>query len=106
MILGMLTNILGTLPDAIILCVNPYDDMEYIERTIHFLEAAIECKVISIVVFPMDMNGVNGAKRRLSEEKYIKIKSQMEDFFHIPIYMLGNNNDMKDLFGKIISFFE
>lgn len=98
--------LLGTLPDAIILCVNPYDDMEYIERTIHFLEAAIECKVISIVVFPMDMNGVNGAKRRLSEEKYIKIKSQMEDFFHIPIYMLGNNNDMKDLFGKIISFFE
>lgn len=44
--------ILGTTPDVVILCVNPFDDVEYIKRTIAFLESIVECEVIGVVISP------------------------------------------------------
>lgn len=46
--------LLGTLPDAVILVVNPDDQEKTIERTISFIESCVETKVIAIVVFPME----------------------------------------------------
>lgn len=43
--------LMGTQPDAVILCVNPFDDDDYIFRTINFLEASVNCKVMRCVCF-------------------------------------------------------
>lgn len=42
--------LLGTQPDSIILCVNAYDSVEYIRRTIAFFGAVVNAKVICICV--------------------------------------------------------
>lgn len=43
----------GTSPDAVILCVSADDELDYILRTIQFIESAAEAKVIAIAVFPV-----------------------------------------------------
>ena len=42
----------GIAPDAIILCVNMDDDIDYIRRTIKHIEAYVDTRVIAIVVYP------------------------------------------------------
>ena len=44
--------LIGTQPDVVILCVNPYDEPDLIKRTIKFIESSVnKCKVIALVVF-------------------------------------------------------
>ena len=96
---------LGTQLDAVILMINPYDDQEYVEQTIRYLESFGFCKVIAIVVFPMDFD--DGWKRftqkkvPLSSEKFNRIKHG----FSVPVFLLGNQGDMADLFSCIIDYF-
>lgn len=52
--------ILGTHPDAYILCVNPTDDLDYLKRTILYLESVTLAKVISIVIYPVVYKNENG----------------------------------------------
>lgn len=101
--------LLGTQPDAVILCVNPYDDLAYIKRTISFLESCVECKVIALVVFPMnvrgDWAGTFGLKKAMTNEEIENIKDRYESFFDIPTYNLGNAKDLCKVMTAIINYF-
>lgn len=101
--------LMGTQPDAVVLCINPYDEIHYLRRTVNFIEASVDSKVIALVVFPMniqeDWTGIYGAKRPLSEEAYHKLKEILYTEFHIPVYQLGNECDMTALTNTIIDFF-
>lgn len=46
--------LLASNPDAIILCINYFDDVEYISRTIKYIEALTERKVIALSMSPFD----------------------------------------------------
>ena len=101
--------LMGTNPDAVILCINPFDDIGYIERTIKFIESSVECDVIALVIFPMDIKddwaGIYGTKQPLSNEKYIIIKEQLYNRFNIPVFKLGDDNNMANLAEKVINYF-
>lgn len=58
----------GTQPDAVVLVISPYDEQEYAEHTIQYLESFGFCKVIAI-------------------------------------YLLGDEDDMSNLFTCIIDYF-
>lgn len=101
--------LIGTHPDAVILCINPFDEIEYIRRTIRFIMASVNCKVIALVVFPMDIredwSGIYGTKEKLSDEKYQKLKRSLYSNLHISVFRLGDETDMKQLFQETLSFF-
>ena len=101
--------LLGTQPDAVILCVNPFDDLFYIERTKNFIESSIECKVIALVVFPMNLKdnwaGIYGGKIKIDDGFYIRFKDELSALFNIPIYRLDYDDDIECLIENIISFF-
>lgn len=99
--------LLGTLPDAVVLCVNAYDDTHYINRTIKYIESAADCKVIAITVFPMGYDKQIGTSRlvRLPDEDIHAISINISDKTDIPVFILGNEPDMENLYSKIISFF-
>ena len=50
----------GTIPDAIVLVINEFDDINYIKRTIKFIESSIQSKVISCVISPVTKVVFNG----------------------------------------------
>jgi len=99
--------LMGTQPDAVILCVNPFDDLSHIKRTIRFIEACNDCKVIAIVVFPMDLkndwSGIYSSKIKLSDDKFTSIKSKIESEFQVPIFNLGY--DISQLYEIVIDYF-
>jgi uncharacterized NAD-dependent epimerase/dehydratase family protein len=101
--------LLGTQPDAVVLCINPFDEAEYISRTIKFVESAVDCTVIALVVFPMDIKadwtGIYGQKTPLTDEKYTTLKGELHKLFGIPVYKLGFTDDLEQLVNQIIEFF-
>lgn len=101
--------LMGTQPDCMILCVNPYDDLEYIHRTISFLESSVDGKVISICVFPMmyksGWSGMYSQKEAMREEEIEMLKLSFAKEFHVPVYRLGDEADIMTLFEAICSFF-
>lgn len=101
--------LLGTQPDAVILCINPFDEMDYIERTIRYIEAMVNSKVISIVIFPMDLKdnwtGIYGQKIALSAEKLFSLKERLLRQFSLPVYELGKESDINEMAENVIDFF-
>lgn len=101
--------LMGTQPDCIVLVVNPFDELSYIERTIAFVESCVRCKVIAFVVFPMglsdDWSGIYGRKKAISFDVQAEIKKQLFSRFKVPAYILGNEKDMCELVNVIIDYF-
>ena len=101
--------LLGTQPDATVLCINPFDEMEYIERTIGYLQSSIESQVIALVLYPMDISnkwsGVYGSRIRVEEAKIQSLSDAVQERFHLPLYCLGREKHMEDLMNTIVDFF-
>lgn len=101
--------ILGTQPDAFVLCVNQFDDINYIIRSIKFLEGITTGKVIALVLFPLKISENNmGFGFRNTPMNYEEIeltKSKFTEQFNIPVYLLGDIEEMDRLFENCVDFF-
>ncbi|GKX30393.1 hypothetical protein SH1V18_28730 [Vallitalea longa] len=101
--------IMGTQPDVVLLCVNFHDDFDYIERTIKFIESSVDCKVISLIVFPMklknDWMGMYGGKEEMTFDDFEAKCQLLRKRFNVDIYKLGNEEHMKRLVDLIIQYF-
>lgn len=101
--------LLGTQPDCVVLCVNPFDSVEYIKRTVCFIESSVDCTVAALVVFPMntreDWAEVYGYKEKLEDEKYFQIESILSEELCIPVFQLGIEKDMYELVEIVTDFF-
>lgn len=79
-------------------------------RTKLFIESSVDCKVVSFVMFPMDIKddwtGIYGQRIVITDEKYSKLSSVLYDRFSIPVYKLGNTVDMDLIVGHIIDYFD
>ena len=99
--------IMGTMPDAVVLVINPYDEYEYVVNTIAYLESFGFCKVIAIVVYPLDIDEnwkrYTHKKRSITEERLETIKKRFIDKF--PVYLLGSAKDERKLFERIIDWY-
>lgn len=99
--------LLGTLPDAVILCVNSYDEPDYVRRTIQYIESCADSKVVALVVYPMGYNNQLGRSRlvHLSDTELNSIACALSDRFCVPAYILGKESDMEKLYATVIAFF-
>ena len=101
--------LLATYPDAVVLCVNPFDMVEDIERTKRFIEAATESAVLALVVFPVDLRnpsaGIYSEKVSLTESNYRQLKKKLTEYFRLPVYRLGEADDMNHLTQICIDYF-
>lgn len=101
--------LIGTQPDAVILCINPYDDIAHIIRTIKFIESSVDCKVLSLVIFPMTIrdgwSAAFGGKRPIDDEEFEKIKREISLNINVTIYNLGNSKHIEQLLEELINYF-
>ena len=94
--------LLGSLPDAIILCVNYYDDLRYIERTINYIESLVDSKVLAISMFVFE--NINGELRRVDNFIIQKQKETIEKKLNVKVYCCDES--ILDLINKIIDFLQ
>lgn len=91
----------ATQPDYVLLCINPYDEYEYIYRTIKYIEGAIDTKVVGLVLFPnvlKEKNIFHGLVKQTlnSEEMQSKIKG-LEEEFGVKVYSANASGISQDI---------
>lgn len=98
--------LMGLQSDLIVLCVNPFDEIDYIHYTIQYLEGISQCKVCSLVLFPMtyyhDWRGTFGAKQRMNEEGITEHCTWLEKTLSLPCYSLDDFRSIEKLFTFLI----
>ena len=99
--------LLSIQPDAVVLCVNIFDENEYIERTIKYIESCADCDVIALAVFPMDHDEKYSSNVLLPIDNDRKNwgKSEFTKLYKRPVYILGDSDDMENLYLQIIKYF-
>jgi hypothetical protein len=101
--------LLGSSPDATILCINAYDDLDYIQRSIKYLESAIDSTGVGLVLTPvlrtLDYSNLGRGIEIISKEELIKHKEDFESKLKRKVFILNNEEDIKDLFNSCIEHF-
>lgn len=101
--------LLGTLPDAFILCVNPNDEIEYIQRTVQYIECLIGAKNIGVVLYPIKTTagktGINMTKKIIDISEFDEIKKTLNDELSVSVYNLTSKDSINELVNGIIDFF-
>lgn len=101
--------LMGTHPDAIILCVNIYDEISYLKNTIQVLEGLSDAKVIALVMYPLssplDYNRMYRPRIPISIDEFYKAAQLLHSEFCLPVYLLGDSKHMLMLYDNIINFF-
>lgn len=102
--------ILGILADMYILCVNPHDDILYIEKTINYLNSIDIGKVEIIVVFPVKAvetkSGIGYRFMQLSKSEKNELINKLKYKFGLPVYFMNDDADyVNEICQHIINFF-
>lgn len=100
---------IGIKADYYILCVNPHDSIEYISRTINFINSVDEGNVMALVLFPVSASetglGLKYSKHVLEKHDLEKIKCEYETKCKMPTYILNDTKQLDNLTEQIINFF-
>ena len=94
--------LLGMNPDGAVLCVNSFDAIEYIKRTIEFIESYGNARVIAIVISEAQNNN-NKTLQQFAKE-YDLHKKQLEEETNKPIFRLFDL-DIVGLVDKIVEYY-
>lgn len=100
--------LLGTNPDIVVLCVNLFDDLTYIKRTIATIENLVDCKIISIAISPLTFDESNkwdimSSNKIIANKEVLKsFKTKIKNNFGLKSYIIGNENEMNLLFDQCI----
>lgn len=88
-------------PQAVILCINLWDDPEYIKRTILYLENCFYIKVLCLVISPMKKF------KEWTMEGMVEKDINIDIFpdYDIPMYSLSNTEHIKEICDIIIKYF-
>lgn len=98
----------GIMPDVIVLCINTYDDIKYIKRTIKCIESFVNTVVLCCAVYPFEYDDSFTTfykKRKMTEidlEEYIR---ELTAKLNIPVFPINAFGSEK-IFRLLIDFFK
>ena len=99
--------LLATKPDAVVLCVNIHDPVEYIDRTINVIESFIDSTVVALAVSPMvypgDLALAYRRKVQADEERVLDFIDTLRKEIRKPVYRMME--EVEQLYSSCISFF-
>lgn len=98
---------LGTAPDAVILCINPFDKKSYIKKTIKFLEGLGNARVIALAMFPIIRKSTEfelHVNTRINDTELEIIRKDFEQSFNIATFVNREEN-VDEMSNEIIRYF-
>ena len=106
---NQIDQLVGVNPDAVVLCVNPHDELEYITRTIKAIEGLSLSEIVALCVYPMtymnDWQMVSGKKVPVTPEKLSSIANAIMKKTGKEVYILGDESHMTALFDTCVRYF-
>jgi len=100
--------LIGTSPDVVILCINPYDDYSFVDRTIRYLSSYLYTKVLALVMFPKcrEREWAIQGKIILEMDKndLEQRKHYYEDKSGLRCYIAGDESEIDQLIENIIDY--
>lgn len=96
-------------PDICILCINYNDEIEYIKRTIHFIESYVDTHVLGMVLFPLERNlrwSVFGnTSKKIDADQLIEKQKFISKKTGLPVILLNNEYEINNLYQMCLDFF-
>ncbi len=87
--------LLGGNPDIAIICVNLYDDIDYVKRSVYAIENLVECRVIAIAVSPLyfanEWQLFCNIKEIAKTEMIDEYKNMLQTCLKIKAYTIGTS---------------
>jgi uncharacterized NAD-dependent epimerase/dehydratase family protein len=100
--------LLGVQPDAVILCVNIFDDILYIQRSINAIQGIADTKVISLALYPMKYPNnwfyYRNKREKCEDEEIESFTKLVKDNVGIDVFVM-NESGYEDICNSIITFF-
>ncbi|MHA6529493.1 DUF1611 domain-containing protein [Paenibacillus sp. BAC0078] len=101
--------LMGLLPDGVVLCINPNDELDYIKRTIQTIENVVPTKVICLVVYPFfyknGWNHFKGTPNELESEDLLKVKKYYCSNLKIPVFSSKEISEISSIYELIVEYF-
>ena len=101
--------LLATAPDVYILCINLSDDLDYIKRTVTYLESLYGSSVLALAALPFDHSQkwsvISNKKIKLSEKEISNRIDNIKQELSLDVHIITNEHDIVSLAEKIIDFF-
>lgn len=101
--------LLGSTPDFAILCINSYDEKDYIERTLSCIQSVGSGRVMAIALLPKEVihtvTGLAYSTKFLNNDEMYERKKYFSEVLSLPVYCIGNDEDMINLCDQIIDYF-
>ncbi len=102
--------LLGMQPDAILLCVNIFDDDDYIYRTIMCLENMIDTYVIALVISPVDYmyieSGLLRKTKQVETERMNSFQEHLKRRFKKEVFILDFETSAKEIYDYTIKILQ
>lgn len=100
--------LLATNPDAYILCVNADDPVDYVSRTINYIESITCAKNVGLVIFPVCKKGndvIVYNENIIDSTNLLKYQENFARYLEKNVYILGDGQSMDELFEHCIDVF-
>lgn len=99
--------LLGSMPDAVLLCVNAFDDVEYIQRTINTIESVSYAKVLALGLYPLSKKTdyILSKRELISDLDIMNIKEKLKSCFSRPVFTIGDECEMNSIYDFVIKWF-
>ncbi len=89
-------------PDEVVLCVSYDDDIEYISKSIQFIESVAEISIIAIVLSHIILD--NGKDKLITDDGLLDNKKKMlEDTFFKPVFRCDQEDNLNFMCDLILS---
>lgn len=97
--------LLGMNPDGVILCVNEIDDAEYIGKTVRYIEAASDAKIIAIILCDTrKIQKDNFFEGQYREKPHRLSIGELSDLVNLPVFPLSSDYT-SDLVDCIMNYY-
>lgn len=101
--------LMGIKPDGVVLCVNAFDEVDYLKRTIGVIENLYDTKVIALSLFPFTYEnnwaGNSGLRRNITEEEKNSFITNAMNIFHKSVYCMDSEEQLDSLFEKVLNYY-
>ena len=99
----------GTNPDAVILCINAYDEIDYVRRTVGFLNSYLNSRVVALSLFPKsyerEWTAAASETIMLSSDEAYARKEYYSSQIGIPCFVSGDEAELEKLVDHLTDFF-